>query len=276
MISMIKLPFKFYYESYGDEKGNKSPFSQNIILKSGKETLVEDKARVALVLVDVWGRGDDSDLESASSTTKNISRFLKKCRDHDITVIHSPNFPIVNQYEQYHYLRDKVKEDFSKEKLESPEYMNWPPPEGSLYRRSIDLQKQYETPIRGFSDFSINKCVEPLSCEYVAQSYEELRYVLWKEKNDIVLFVGGSLRQCLLHRPISINSLRGVYSNSNGLYSHFYYVKNFVCVLEDCLYNIGSSDYSEDVSKGVMLETLGWNLTNISNSKEIVFFDKKE
>ncbi len=276
----ITLPFSFYFQTPCTDFKIESQVDMitQSILKKASDSITEAKTRVALILVDVIGKGDDSDLTSADSTTKSISAFLDKCRKNAVTVVHAPNFPIVEKYQQYHDIRDRVKSDFCADNSSSPEYMNWPQ-QTSLHNNVQNLLKDYHNRItetytqhlNSAINWDIHKSVQPLASEYVAQSFEELRYILWKEQRDILIFVGGGLRQCLMNRPIGINAFRGVNSNANGLYSHYYRTKNFICVLEDCIYNMGSEQHSSQVSKEVMLEYLGWNRVFISRSTEISF-----
>lgn len=145
--------------------------------------------------------------------------------------------------------------------------MNWP--DKNEYKTKIDGARSEgrtaEYLLNPRNERDISKYFLPLSNEYVVSSYDEYRYVLWKEKIKVILYTGGSLNECMLHRDTGINLLAGADSGRT----------NFtLVVLEDCVFTLSCSKDNYLVTKQVMLDYYKQKIAVVSASDRVKFNEK--
>ena len=76
--------------------------------------------------------------------------------------------------------------------------------------------------------------LRPLDTEFVVNSYDELRYVLWQRKITILFYVGGVVNVCMLHRETGLYRVRGTGSE---------YIPFTTVVFRDCVKAIPTPDF---------------------------------
>jgi nicotinamidase-related amidase len=219
-VSQVSIPVRFLPD-YDIERLSDGTVTKT--LKYGRGTIETTSDKVALVLVDTWEYSSDPMPEPVGHY-KNIAALLDEARAHGVTIIHAPNHPVVDKYPQYHSLHREVDafletslagdvvrmlpwtgEDRGYERI-----YGWPPPE---FRREVDamrqeaIQKHYLG--RPSSERDIAWFLCPRENEFVVQSSDELRYVLWLRKIYLLLYAGGATNECILHRPTGVLNLVG-------------------------------------------------------------------
>jgi hypothetical protein len=152
--------------------------------------------------------------------------------------------------------------DYAHDRL-TPPFLMWPPRDTSAKTWEIREKgrapwyKVYPTKKRDISRF-----LRPLENEFVLSSYNEFRYVLWKKRIKVLLYVGGALNECILHRDAGINLLAG----SDSKRTEF-----TIVVLSDCTYSMGSPRFDSETTKLVMLDYYMYKITFVANSKDLSF-----
>jgi hypothetical protein len=96
-------------------------------------------------------------------------------------------------------------------------------------------------------------------------AYNEFRYVLWKERTKLLLYVGGALNECMLQRDTGINLLAGTDSTR---------VPVTIVVLEDCSSVIASPGADKETAAKVMLDFYRYKMAFTSVSTDIRFDGK--
>ncbi len=104
---MIPVEFLPNYELKTDSAGN-----FYYVGKNGIDTMKLKTKDIGLILMDTW---DDKDEKTnLSPWVIKQKRFLEKARKSNITIIHSPNYPDTERYDQYHFLKKIVKDSLDK------------------------------------------------------------------------------------------------------------------------------------------------------------------
>jgi hypothetical protein len=225
---------------------------------------------VAIVLIDTWNSFESDKNAEMQNFFSRLDKFLKLCRENNVTVIHAPNHPVVDKYPQYHEIKSEVEEfmeGYPRIDTTVPPYLSWPVK--NEYKTKIDgLRSEGRTAeyhLNPRSTRDISKYFLPLSNEYVVSSYDEYRYVLWKEKIKVILYTGGSLNECMLHRDTGINLLAGTDSGRT----------NFtLVVLEDCVFTLSCSKDNYLLTKQVMLDYYKQKIAVVSASDRLRFNEK--
>lgn len=268
----ISIPVRFLPD-YDIEKSSDGTIKKT--LKYGRGVIEARSDEVALVLVDCW-EYESHPIAEPSGHYKNIAALLKKCRKHGVTVIHAPNHPVVDKYQQYHRLRMKVNEllkparnryeildtlfPAKKSEVLRTRIYNWPPASFSKNVREMRREakrKHYMDHPRHERD--IVHFLRPEDDEFVLESSDEFRFVLWKRKIKLLLYVGGATNQCILHRPTGVLGVRR---------------NNYVIVLlSDCTSPSPSPWCEREVVQRVFEDYYMRKIGYVANSKNIAWKD---
>lgn len=259
----LSIPVQ-YLPTYQVEKSNGK---QLIELRKGKAVFQIPTAETALILVDTWNNADPKEGEEPTEFLKNVQNILQRSRQYGITVIHAPNQPVVDKYPQYHPLKGVVAAammDYPHQFVRPP-FLKWPP-DNNIYTQASELRQkgreQGSVAQLSLEERAISRLLRPLEHEYVLATHEELRYVLWKKGINVLLYVGGALNECMLHRDTGINLLNG----SDRDLSKF-----TIVVLEDCSEAIPALGLDVETTKRVMLDYYMRKIAFVANSKELTF-----
>jgi hypothetical protein len=96
----------------------------------------------------------------------------------------------------------------------------------------------------------------------------EFRYVLWKERIKLLLYLGGALNECMQHRDTGINILAGTDSRRTPF---------TIVILEDCSTAMGSPEISSKMAAKVMLDYFKFKIAFTTNSKQLrVYVNESE
>ncbi|RIH65427.1 hypothetical protein D1164_09900 [Mariniphaga sediminis] len=261
---IVSIPFKFLpsFRTTKDSCG-----VEKLIKEEGNGTLEVPVNELAVVLVDTWNNNDPEEGEPASGYLKNLQELLEKCRKSGVTVIHAPNHPVVDKYPQYYTLRDtvaKVMESYPQSKS-TPVFLDWPESNNKYYDLIRNNRSEGSAPAYFFSPKSkrdISRFLTPLEDEFVVSTHNEFRYVLWKQGIKVILYTGGSLNECMLHRDTGINLLAG----SDTRRTRF-----AIVVVEDCTYIMDSPETSYDEAKQAMLDYYKMKIAVVAHSKKMIF-----
>jgi len=189
--------------------------------------------QAALVLVDMWNWDDPEEGEKAPDYLVNTQTCLAACRAKGMTIIHAPNYPLTDRYPQHQAIEEEA-EAFAP-KTDIPDHMAWPPRDCSTRVQEQALRKAHD-----MSDAErqtmldkrrISRYALPEDDELVIRTHNTFRYALWKRGITLLVYVGGALNECMLHRDTSLNRITG----SDNTRSNF-----SVVVLEDCVYAMPS------------------------------------
>jgi len=108
----------------------------------------------------------------------------------------------------------------------------------------------------------ISRFLKPLEDEFVLASHHEFRYVLWKRKVKLLLYVGGALNECMQHRDTGINRLAGS-DNPRTAFT--------IVVLEDCSSSKRTPRSDPEEISQAMLDYFMCKIAFVSNSKDVAF-----
>lgn len=265
-VSKVLIPVRFLPD-YDIERLSDGTVRKT--LKYGRGIIETTTDKVALVLVDTW-EYSSSPMPEPVGHYENIAALLDKARAYGVTVVHAPNHPVVDKYVQYHalhrepqsFLRPSLIEKIVLHVLPSlvkqREITNYPSRE---FARKVKEMRQEarawhymgESP----SERDIAWFLRPKEDEFVVESSEELRYVLWMRKINLLLYVGGATNECILHRPTGVLNLVG---------------SNYVIVLlGDCTSPSPSPWYDNDVVQKVFEDYYMRSIGYVANSREIIW-----
>lgn len=239
-------------------------------LKYGNGIIETTADKVALILVDTWEIMTQKEPVKPIGYQLHIKKLLEKCRAYGVTVIHAPNKPVVDRYPQYQALKKRLEDfnnqsPFKKEKTAIEKFNNflslqpinqWPP---SRFRRQVDEMRQEG--IEGLylgqppRDRDIVSFLKPYANEYVVESTEELRFVLFTRKINTLFYVGGALNGCILSRPTGAQSLK----------SNMY----VMVLLGDCVYVMPSPGIDEKIVEKVFEDYFMYNVGYVADSKDL-------
>ncbi|MFC1851217.1 hypothetical protein ACFL27_13560 [candidate division CSSED10-310 bacterium] len=263
---LLSIPVQYLpkYEIENDSEGNKH--LKNI---EGNSQFTIPVDEVALVLIDTWIERD----ESASSKTilQHQKEILEKCRKYGVTIIHTPNKPVVNKYPQYHVLRRTVREflkEFNEQSHKPPPYLSWPSPTNEVWRKTQQIRKVGRAPyyeLHPQIERDISRPLKPLEDEYVLHTYTEFRYVLWLQKINLLLYIGGTLNECMQHRDTGVNLLAGIDSRR---------VPITIVVLQDCSSAMSSPNFDAKMAAQAMLDYYKFKIAFTANSKDLRFTNR--
>ena len=194
-------------------------------------------------------------------------RDRDRARNSNVTIIHAPNIPVVDKYPQYKKIRKIVLDSLNKYKKEQelPVFLEYPIKKNEVYLqqkliRKINKSNIYDLYPRSDRDISIH--LKPTDDEYVVESYEELRYIIWRHQLKLLIYMGSAMNECMLHRDTGINRFSGI----DG--------KRFpisIVVLEDCSETGGSVMLNDSLFSLAMSEYYKQKISFVSNSVNIVF-----
>jgi hypothetical protein len=247
------------------------------------ESIQVPASQTALILIDTWNSFDPEPGHEPDPYMERLKAGLEWARSQGIAIIHAPNFPAVQKHAAFHSLQAELaryleRENLKPFRLDPPAgaHFEWPMPGHDLQRQADEIRRRaravrklaplpegacgYVTRPIPPKERDISRFLTPMPGEYVVQSYEELRYVLWKEKTLVLMFGGGALNGCVLQRETGINRLAGVDSQRQGL---------VIILLEDLLHSATLAPFTEAQINDVMLDYLAWNTVHISSIDEI-------
>jgi len=238
-------------------------------LKTDAEGAFELPANeVALVLVDTWNSGDPEEGQEPSQSLKDIQTFLHTCREHNLTIIHAPNHPVVDKYPQYHTIKQTVQNYTANYPTQTkrPPHLDWPPRDNDVLAHAKTLRtnspNRAQKNAQNMKERDISRFLLPLEKEHVLATHDEFRYVLWKKGIKLLHYVGGALNECMQHRDTGINFLVGMDSRQTGF---------TLVVLEDCSTAKPTPKLGERDMAHAMLEYFKCKITFTANSKNITF-----
>lgn len=202
--------------------------------------------QTALVLVDMWNWDDPEEGEKAPDYLVNTQTCLAACRAKGMRIIHAPNWPLTDRYPQYQAIEEEA-EPYAP-KTDIPDHMAWPPRDCSTQvqeqalRNAHDMRESERQAM--FDKRRISRYALPEEGELVIGSHNAFRYALWKRGITLLVYAGGALNECMLHRDTTLNRIAG----SDHTRSNF-----TVVVLEDCVYAMPSGDRSREENVEAML-----------------------
>ncbi len=265
---VLRIPVRYLpsFRLETDEQGRK-----NAVAEEGNAILDVYADETALVLVDTWA-GPNESSEPGNPILRNQKRLLNECRKHGVTIIHAPNHPVVDKYSQYHRLKEEVK-DFARQFEIAPQnpapFLKWPLPNNRVWRQAQKIRSVSKAPIYEVyprSDRDISRHLTPLSNEYVLCSHMEFRYVMWKEKINVLLYIGGALNECMLQRNTGINALAGIDTKR---------VPVTIIVLEDCSIAMGGPEFDKKTAAKNMLDYFKYKIAFVSKSTDLQFTNQR-
>jgi hypothetical protein len=259
----LRIPVEFLpsYEVEVDDDGKR-----RLVDQVGAAELCVPAEQVALVLMDTWGRPDEP--PEPGPVRAPQQRVLAACRQHGVTIIYSPSRPVATKYSQYLRLQKEVKsylKPFDLNPKNSPPFMRWP-----LRNNQLELAaKQIRADGRAAhhellprSELDISRHLKPLPDEYIVCTHPEFRYVLWKEGIQLLLYLGGALNECMLHRETGINMLAG--TDNHGL-------PFTIVVLGDCSTASVSPEISKEEATKAMLDYYKRKIAFVADSTALEF-----
>lgn len=255
-----------YLPVYRVREGSKG--KKDIVMKEGRITLTVPASEIALVLLDTWDEPQND--MPLSPLLRSQKAILEKCREHGVKIIHAPGHPAVDRYPQYLALKTEVEGLMKKygayPNQPLPPFLDWPGfYNNEVWQRAEMLRAKGRLPqykLRPRTEIGISRHLKPLGDEYVLSSYLEFRYVLWKNKIKLLLYIGGSLNECMLQRDTGINLLAG--SDSRR-------IPITVVVLGDCSSAMGSPGLDSEAARKAMLEYYKFKIAFVADSKNICF-----
>ena len=204
-------------------------------------------SEVALVLVDMWNWHDPDDDSDPPEYLMNAQHCLDTCRNAGVTVVHAPNWPVTHRYGQHNAIEAEAEP--LRDRHDPPEHMQWPPRDSPTRQQASALRDAYalsEDDRKAMMDKrTISRYLLPRDDELVISTHNAFRYALWKRGITLLLYVGGALNECMLHRDTSLNYIVGSDSRRTGF---------TVVVLEDCVYAMPSDSYTDEEMKLAMLD----------------------
>ncbi len=261
--AMIPIEYLPDYELRSDTTGNMYYVENN-----GMDTLIINTANIGLVLMDTWATKDEK--VSPPDYVLRQKRFLDQARQSNMSIIHSPNYPVVERYDQYHFLKKIVQDSLDQYELNrlAPIFLkDMQKLENDVFRKEKVIRKlskaaSYKTD--PMEDRRISAYLTPNEDEYVLSSYEELMYVIWRHNLKLLIYIGGAMNECILTRPSGINRLK------NSILQNGKALPISIIVLEDCSL-IGESIMDSKMYKMAIIELFKRNYSLIANSEKIKF-----
>ncbi len=109
--SHIMIPIEFLpnYDLRADTAGNFYYF-----FKNGVDTITLKTENIGLVLMDTWATKDEN--VNPPDYVLKQKRFLDRARQSNMSIIHSPNYPVTERYDQYHFLKKIVQDSLDQYK----------------------------------------------------------------------------------------------------------------------------------------------------------------
>jgi hypothetical protein len=257
--AQVRIPIEYYpkFVFKNNENGEKT-----VVMENAHDTLIISPDKVGMILIDTWG-SNESD-SAISEQYKKIKSFLLKARKNNFTIIHAPNFPVVEKYPQFHKIKEIVKDSLDKiSKNRVPVFLDWSNVSYDSYNYLRHARKRSKSIIYQDSPISerdISFHLRPTMNEYVLESTEELRYVLWRNKIEVLIYVGGDLNECMLFRPTGINLFKLPGKT----------LPISIIVLEDCSNARGSLLFNDQLFSSAMIELYKQHVF-ISQSEDIYF-----
>jgi hypothetical protein len=221
---------------------------------------------IALVLIDTWIVDNEN---KRKTVFHNICRLLKIFRQYDVTVIHAPHAPVTKRYPRHAMLLHRI-DSFDREfrgilrRYEGETFSHSYPyvMNSRESRPEITLTPPHRQPgarqkarLRRIPDR-----VAPRPGEFVIETYREMRYILWTRRIGMIVFVGGSINQCLLTRPTGI--------------CRFLKSPLVLTVLEDCIWNSPSPSVDRESNTQAMLDFLMYNGVYVSALEKMTWNDE--
>jgi hypothetical protein len=123
-----------------------------------------------------------------------------------------------------------------------------------------------DTPPENFKE-KISKLLWPddnRENEFLVRYQDEFRYVLWKNKIKNLIYIGGAIDECMLHRSYGINELVG--RDENRTKFTIYVLEDFTAAQPNFVAGIKDS-----VKKEILLKSLSYKLVKLSKSSTVVF-----
>jgi hypothetical protein len=220
----------------------------------------------ALVLVDMWNWHDPEDESAPPDYLLKAQAFLAASREQGMMIMHAPNWPVADRYPQYDAIEEEADAHKPKPKVDLPGHMEWPPRDNFVKTQAMALRNQFqytEADRQAMMDKrTISRYVTPLENEYIISTHNTFRYALWKQKIKLLIYVGGALNECMLHRDTSLNRIVGSDSGSSSLTA---------VVLEDCVYAMPSERRSAEENVISMLDYYRRKIAFTAKSETVTF-----
>lgn len=236
-------------------------FSSRGVDQTGELNVPVEEA--ALVLVDMWNWHDPPEGQDPPEYLKNAQACLTACRSAGMTIIHAPNWPVAHRYAQHEAIEEEA-EPF-REKRNLPEHLAWPPRDSDIYQQASAMRDAFEFTEDErqvmFEKRAISRYLLPEDEELVLSTHNAFHYALWQRGIKLLIYIGGALNVCMLHRDTGLNRLAG----SDGVRSNL-----VVVVLEDCVYAMPSDRMTDEEAKQAMLDYYKRKIAFTASSKTLV------
>ncbi len=216
----------------------------------------------ALVIVDIW---DAPDIRS-NPVAHQAEKLLQAMRRNNFYVVHSPAEAAL-KYPMYQKLQKEVSK-FLGNDYYKPNHLF-----GSANRKKIYSYRKISSnnllgPIEpGLEYPRIYPGVEPMENrkrELMVYNEDEVRYILWKHKIKNLVYIGGAIDECLLHRAIGINSLRGIDASRTDI--EVFLVEDIIGQMQNLSMNVTDVEKQE-----ILLKSLSFKVGRITNSSSFEF-----
>lgn len=232
----------------------------------GSHDLSVPVANAALVLVDVWNNGDPPQGQPPSVELANIITLVRRAREAGLLVIHAPNFPVVERYDQYHTLARETElfyEQQGTDIVQTDPYQQFDP-DHTVYDRFRTMRSEHRAKAHNPSEPArdISRFVQPLPTEPVVATYAQFRYLLHREGITTLFYTGGALNECMLMRDTGINVLAGMDTRR---------LPFTIVVLRDCSTALSSPRHDAAMTKDVMLDFYMRKIAFVGQASDLNF-----
>ena len=243
---------------------------ETLVPREGEATVRVPASEVALVMIDVWSTRDPAVGAPPPSDYANLARLLGWCRQAGVTIIHAPSEPVASRYAQYHRLAEEVDRFLAAHASRgaaAPAFMRWPPTGNEVYARSHELRKRGREPayaFRGDARKDLSRFIDVSEEDFFVATHEQFRYVLWRRGVTVLLYAGGSVHECMLHRDAGLNLIAGSDTRT---------AKFTPIVMEDCAFIGPYTNLDGDTMRACLLEYYKHKLAFLGHSQRIAFCD---
>ncbi|MDD5727460.1 MAG: hypothetical protein PHV59_02750 [Victivallales bacterium] len=240
---------------------NRKNRKEILSIKEYSKNITCQCSELALVLVDTWDQGKNK-ISLIRNRQKN---FLQKCREAGVTIIYANNLLNSSGYIQYRKLTAEMRINHIKKTNQIPRYrLNKNKYSDFARKLRIEAKRPYYYIHRldNIKNRSISRFLKPELGDYIVNTFDEFMYVLHKNHIKIIMYMGGSINECMLHRDTGINILAG---------SDNYNMNYLIILIEDCIKAIRTENFDKETIKKVFLDYLKKKIAFISNSKDIIF-----
>ncbi len=213
-------------------------------------------SETALVLVDYWEKPDIS--------REELVRLLSNFRKNGFHLIHGHGDAVLS-HPLYQSLRAEVK-NFLGDDYCRNEHSIGSSKRQELYSYGAKAEYCPDQAPPGYKDKISSEVLPPANAvnEHMVRYEDEMRYVLWKNKIKNLIYIGGGIDECMLHRPYGINGLVGI--DSKRLELNIVFLEDFTSSSPTVV------GFDPDEKHEILLKSLSNKLIKVANSTTLKFY----